>query len=94
MSRKVTAAPTNEMAIGRKITDLATDSPRCSRSARVANTRPITRARAGTTTIHSAVFRSDRTMDGSVNTNSKLSKPTQSLPRRSRKDSRIVLITG
>ena len=38
------AAPTNEIAIGRKIMDLAIASPRRSRSASVANTSPMVTA--------------------------------------------------
>src|SRR3546814_18795758 len=54
----------------------------------------MTRASAGTTTIHSEVFRSERSIEGSVKTNSKLSRPTQLSPRRSLKDSKSVFTTG
>ena len=70
MSRQVTAAPTNEIAIGRKISDLATASPRRSRSARVAKARPIEVATKGTNTIQPRVLRRARRMLSSVNTNS------------------------
>ena len=66
----MTAAPTNEIAIGRKISDLAIASPRRSRSASVAKTRPMLTATSGTSTIHSAVLRIDRSMLSSVKTNS------------------------
>ena len=48
MSRNVTAAPTNEIAIGRKMSDLATASPRRSRSASVAKASPTLTATSGT----------------------------------------------
>ena len=48
MSRHVTAAPTNEIAIGRKISDLAIASPRRNRSASAANARPTVTATVGT----------------------------------------------
>ena len=70
MSRQVTAAPTNEIAIGRKISDLATASPRRSRSASVAKTSPMLTATSGTITIQPAVLRIERSMLSSVNTNS------------------------
>ena len=51
------AAPANEIAIGMKINDFATASPRRSRSASVANASPIDTATAGTTRVHPRVLR-------------------------------------
>ena len=68
MSRQVTAAPTNEIAMGRKIIDFATPSPRRSRSASVANARPMLTANSGTRMTHPAVLRSDRSMCSSEKT--------------------------
>ena len=68
MRRNVTAAPTKEMAIGRKMSDLATASPRRSRSAKVAKARPTVTATSGTTMIQPAVLRSARSMLSSLKT--------------------------
>jgi hypothetical protein len=68
MSRKVTAAPTKLMAIGRKMSDLAMASPRRRRSASVAKISPMVTATNGTRTIHPSVLRIDRRMLSSVNT--------------------------
>ena len=70
MRRKVTAAPTNEMAMGRKIIDLAMASPRRRRSASVAKARPTLTERSGTTTIQPSVLRIDRNMLLSLKRNS------------------------
>ena len=64
----MTAAPTNEIAIGTKISDLAMASPRLSRSASVAKERPMLTPTSGTRMIHPAVLRSERSMLSSVNT--------------------------
>ena len=53
-------APAKEIAIGRKISDFATASPRRRRSASVANNKPMLTAANGTTMIHNAVFLIDR----------------------------------
>ncbi len=55
----MTAAPTNEIAIGRKISDLAIDSPCVRRSASVANNRPMLTATVGTMMTQPAVLRID-----------------------------------
>jgi hypothetical protein len=65
----VIEAPANEIAIGRKINDFATASPRRSRSAMVANASPMLTATTGTRTSHPTVLRIDRSMLTSVNTN-------------------------
>ena len=88
------AAPANEIAIGRKIMDLAIASPRRSRSASVAKARPMLTATSGTSTIHPTVLRMAWSMLGSVKTNLKLSRPTKFCPRESLKLIRIVLNTG
>ncbi len=61
-------APTNEIAIGRKIIDLAIDSVRLSLSASTAKPRPMDTAAAGTTKIQNSVLRSDRSIAASVKT--------------------------
>jgi hypothetical protein len=94
MSRQVTDAPAKEMAIGRKIIDLAKASPRRSRSASVAKASPMLTEASGTRIIHPSVLRIERSMASSVKTNRKLARPTNSSPRRSWKLIRIVLITG
>ena len=69
MKVQTTEAPTNEMAMGRKINDLASDSERRpSLSARVANARPTTRQITGTTRAHSTLFRIEIRYWLSVNT--------------------------
>ena len=50
--------------------DLAMASVRRNRSARVAKTRPTLTATSGTSTIHSAVLRIERSMLSSVKANS------------------------
>jgi hypothetical protein len=90
----VIAAPANEIAIGMKISDLATASPRRRRSARVANARPMLTATTGTTSVHPSVLRIARSMLSSVKTNLKLSRPTKPSPWASFRLIRSVLITG
>ena len=87
-------APANEIAMGRKISDLATASPRRSRSASVAKARPMLTANRGTTMIQPSVFRIARSMLSSLKTNAKLSSPTKLSDCASLKLIRIVLITG
>ena len=65
--------------------DLASASPRRSRSASVANASPMVTATAGTSTIHPSVLRMERSMLGSVKTNLKFSRPTKFCPRESLK---------
>ena len=69
MKRQTTAAPMNEIAIGRKIIDLATASPWRSRSASVAKTRPMLTPNNGTMMIQPRVLRIERSMLGSEKTN-------------------------
>ena len=80
MSRQVIEAPANEIAIGRKIIDLANASPRRRRSASVANASPMETPKSGTITIHPNVLRIARSMLWSVKTNLKLSRPTNASP--------------
>ncbi len=79
MKVNTTEAPTNEIAIGMKIIDLAADSVFLpSWSTRVANPRPIASAAAGTTTTHRIELRMPIWYWLSVKTVWKLSKPTNS----------------
>ena len=87
-------APAKEIAIGRKISDFATASPRRSRSASVANNKPMLTAANGTTMIHNAVFLIDLSMLLSLKTNRKLSSPMKLFDRASLSEVKIVLKTG
>ena len=94
MRRQVIAAPANEIAIGMKIRDLATASPRRRRSTSVAYASPMDTATAGTTSVHPRVLRIARSMLSSEKTNLKLSSPTKLSPVESLKLISSVLITG
>ena len=75
-------APANEIANGRKIIDFANASPRCSRSASIANARPMATPKIVTRMIHPSVLRIAVSMPGSVKRNRKLSNPTKSFALR------------
>ena len=82
MKRQMIAAPTNEMAIGRKMRDLATFSP-LARSARTAMPRPNAVEIVVTTTTHQMLLKMvPRTVDSTAHDMRK--KPKTRAPSRLR----------